>query len=55
MPVRSGEITLIVNSSGTVQPVQSVQVGTFVSGPLKVYVDFNDKVKRTRFWRRSIP
>jgi len=45
MPVRCGEIRSVVNSSGTVQPVQSVKVGAFVSGPLKVYVDFNDKVK----------
>ena len=46
-PVKRGEITLTVNSSGTVQPVLSVQVGSFVSGPIqKVYVDFNDKVKK---------
>jgi HlyD family secretion protein len=45
MPVKCGEIKAVVNSSGTVQPVQSVKIGSFVSGPLKVYVDFNDKVK----------
>ena len=34
-----------VPSTGTVQPVQSVQVGAFVSGPIKtVHVDFNAKV-----------
>jgi HlyD family secretion protein len=47
MKVRRGEIKAIVNSSGTVQPVQSVQVGAFVPGPItKVNVDFNDKVKK---------
>jgi HlyD family secretion protein len=47
MPVRRGEIKLVVNSTGTVQPVLSVQVGAFVSGPVeKVLVDFNDRVKK---------
>jgi len=46
MKVRRGEIRCVVNSSGTVSPVRSVQVGAFVSGPIKtVYVDFNDEVK----------
>src|SRR5208337_3737887 len=45
--VRRGDVTLVVNSTGTVQPVLSVQVGAFVSGPIQyVYVDFNDKVKK---------
>ncbi len=47
MKVRRGEIRNEVNSSGTVQPVLSVQVGAFVSGPIiDVKVDFNDKVKK---------
>jgi HlyD family secretion protein len=47
MPVRRGEIKCVVNSSGTVQPVQSVKVGSVVSGPiLEVRVDFNDKVTK---------
>ena len=55
MLIRRGDITLVVNSTGTVQPVLSVQVGAFVSGPVeKVIVDFNDRVKRARCWRRSI-
>lgn len=46
MPVSRGDITSIVSSSGTVQPVQSVQIGSFVSGPIqKVCVDFNTRVK----------
>jgi HlyD family secretion protein len=45
MVVRRGDITSMVNSTGTVQPIHSVQVGSFVSGPIhKVFVDFNDKV-----------
>jgi HlyD family secretion protein len=44
--VRRGEIKSVVNSSGTVQPVQSVQVGAFVPGPITtVNVNFNDEVK----------
>jgi HlyD family secretion protein len=37
----------VVNSTGTVKPVRSVAVGSFVSGPIKeIYVDFNDEVKK---------
>jgi HlyD family secretion protein len=44
--VRQADIAQIVTSNGTVQPVLSVQVGSFVSGPiLKVLVDFNARVK----------
>ena len=47
MKVRRGEIRNEVNSSGTVQPVLSVQVGAFVPGPIhEVKVDFNAKVKK---------
>jgi HlyD family secretion protein len=47
MKVSRGEIKSIVTSSGTVQPVLSVQIGAFVSGPITdVKVDFNDKVKK---------
>ncbi len=46
-PVHRGEVVLAVNSTGTVQPVLSVQIGAFVSGPVqKVLVDFNDHVKK---------
>jgi len=42
-----GDIQLEVTSTGTIQPVQSVQVGAFVSGPIqKVYVDFNSRIKK---------
>jgi HlyD family secretion protein len=41
-----GSITAVVNSTGTVKPVQLVQVGSFVSGPIKdSFVDFNSEVE----------
>jgi len=41
-----GDITSVVNSTGTVQPVLRVQVGSVVSGPVvALHVDFNDAVK----------
>jgi HlyD family secretion protein len=47
MPVERGDIKFVITSTGTVQPVQSVQVGSFASGPIrKVCVDFNAKVKK---------
>src|SRR5262249_4719750 len=40
-------VVAVVNSTGTVKPVQTVLVGAFVSGPIsKVLVDFNDEVKK---------
>jgi HlyD family secretion protein len=45
-PVVRGEITSVVNSTGTVDPVRRVQVGCFVSGPIEnLYVQHNDEVK----------
>jgi HlyD family secretion protein len=45
--VTRGRIASVVNSTGTVKPVLSVQVGSFVSGPIEdLYVDFNDEVKK---------
>jgi HlyD family secretion protein len=42
-----GAIAYVVNSTGTVQPVLSVHIGSFVSGPIeKLYVDFNQPVKK---------
>ena len=46
-PVKRGDITFFTKSSGTVQPVLSVQVGAVVSGPIcKVLVNFNENVKK---------
>ena len=45
--VESGDITRFVNSTGTVQPVLSASIGSFVSGPIvELNVDFNDEVKK---------
>jgi HlyD family secretion protein len=42
-----GDIVAVVNATGTVEPVQSVRVGSVVSGPVKkLYVDFNDSVNK---------
>jgi HlyD family secretion protein len=42
-----GSIATSITATGTVQPVDTVQVGTQVSGTIsKVYVDFNDPVKK---------
>ncbi len=43
----SGDIVRYVNSTGTIQPVLSVAIGSFVSGPIvELNVDFNDEVKK---------
>lgn len=42
-----GAITRLVVATGTVNPVTTVQVGTYVSGPIKaLFVDFNSAVKK---------
>ena len=42
-----GEISTSITATGTVQPVDTVAVGTQVSGTIKkVYVDFNSAVKK---------
>src|SRR4051794_28764149 len=42
-----GPIVAVVNSTGTVKPVLSVQIGSFVSGPIEqLFVDFNAEVKK---------
>jgi len=41
-----GAIAAVVTATGTVNPVKSVQVGTYVSGPIQaLYADFNSPVK----------
>jgi HlyD family secretion protein len=54
--VRRGDIKFAVTSTGTVQPVQSLQIGSFVSGPIQeIYVDFNAKVKKGQLLARIDP
>jgi HlyD family secretion protein len=46
MPVQRGNIAQVVSSTGTLQAVVTVQVGSQVSGTIdKLFVDFNTKVK----------
>lgn len=45
--VQSGSITNSVTATGTVEPVDQVEVGTQVSGLVKkIYVDYNSKVNK---------
>ncbi len=45
--VKKGRVVAVVNSTGTLKPVLSVQVGAFVSGPLKeVLGKYNQEVKK---------
>src|SRR5829696_9095930 len=54
--VTRGGITTVVNSTGTLKPVRSVAVGSFVSGPIKdILVDFNDEVKKEQVLARIDP
>ncbi|MBM3954664.1 MAG: efflux RND transporter periplasmic adaptor subunit [Planctomycetes bacterium] len=40
-----GDVVEVINSTGTVEPVQSVQVGAFVSGQIvELHADFNSEV-----------
>ena len=44
--VTRGSLRATVNATGTVKPTLSVQIGTFVSGPItELNADFNDEVK----------
>jgi HlyD family secretion protein len=47
MEVTQGRIVSTVNSTGTVQPVTTYNVGAFVSGPIiDLKVDFNERVEQ---------
>ena len=46
-PLSRCTITEIVEASGTINPVNTVSVGSTVSGLIKeIYADFNSKVKK---------
>jgi HlyD family secretion protein len=45
--VERGPIAAVVTATGVVEPVTTVEVGTYVSGPIRaIYVDFNSPVER---------
>lgn len=46
LPAERGDVVEVINSTGTVEPVQSVHVGAFVSGPIVgLHADFNGEVR----------
>ncbi len=54
--IESGDFTRYVNSTGTIQPVLSVSIGSFVSGPIvELNVEFNDEVKEGDILARIDP
>jgi HlyD family secretion protein len=54
--VTRGNVVAVVNSTGTVKPVQSVSVGTFVSGPIEsISVDFNAEIKQGQLLAKIDP
>jgi HlyD family secretion protein len=54
--VDRGPITATVTATGTVNPVASVQVGTYVSGPIEaIFADFNTPVERGQLLARIDP
>lgn len=45
MPVKRGSLTAMVQATGTINPVTTVPVGSFVSGTVQyIFADFNTKV-----------
>ncbi|MBI3463829.1 MAG: efflux RND transporter periplasmic adaptor subunit [Planctomycetes bacterium] len=54
--VDRGQIVYTVNSTGTIKPVQSVLIGSFVSGPVSaILVDFNDQVTKGQLLAKIDP
>ncbi len=54
--VQQDDLRSIVNATGTVKPKLSVQIGTFVSGPIiELNADFNDDVKKGEILARIDP
>jgi HlyD family secretion protein len=51
-----GALIRAVTATGTVNPVVTVQVGTYVSGPIvKIYCDFNTEVKKGQICAKIDP
>lgn len=52
----AGDIQVTVQASGKIKPVLSMQVGSFVSGPIiELLVDFNDEVEKDQVLARIDP
>ena len=55
-PLKRCTITEIVEASGTINPVNTVSVGSTVSGLIKeIYVDFNSEVKKGQLMAQIDP
>jgi len=55
-PVTRGPVVRAVTATGTVNPVTTVQVGTYVSGPIvAIHVDFNSPVKAGQLMAKIDP
>jgi HlyD family secretion protein len=55
-PVSRGPVTATVTATGTVNPVTTVQVGTYVSGIIQdLYCDFNTTVRKGQLCARIDP
>ena len=47
VPMKRGPITAVVSATGTLSPVNTVQVGSQISGTIqRLNADFNDQVKK---------
>ncbi len=54
--VEQGDMRITRNASGEIKPVLSVQVGSFVSGPVtELFVDFNDEVTKDQLLAKIDP
>ena len=54
--ITRGNIVRSVTATGTVNPVVTVQVGSYVSGPIvQLYVDFNSPVKAGQLMAKIDP
>jgi len=46
-PLARGELTMVVSATGNIEPVETVEVGSEISGTIvNVYADYNDVVKK---------
>lgn len=55
-PVTRGPITATVTATGTLNPLVSVQVGTYVSGPVQaIFADFNTPVRKNQLLAKIDP
>ena len=55
-PVTKLTLSTVISATGTLEPVDQVEVGTQVSGDIaEIFVDFNSKVKKGQVIARKSP